>query len=426
LVCRQRTQVEAKFVRKLERLAGRIDGLHRLLLWSVDMPLGKPDEPSEAHPLTVRGAPGKDRLETPQPDPQTGPLGQFQIYELLHNAFLTRARAVMNLDVHDMLAPNDGPSVFDLAVQSNTGLVQLLGEQCYPWRVKKDQPTAFGDHIYVRFDEADNLRRWCVCPKLDNPMPVWRVVRVIGADPIAETRPFHRFMAIKHPIEKVARIVPKSSLIESDVLLDRARKVFDHKPVMMPKAKANKMSKKSGTAIVTTMKNEGPFILEWLAYHRVIGVDRFMVYTNDCTDGTDTLLEVLQSKGLVQHRDNKFEGTGLKPQHNAFRLAENEDLITSAEWVICMDVDEYITVKTGDGTLDALYQAIGDANMVAINWRLFGNNNVHEFSDRPIIEQFTKCAPEFTRKPHQAWGFKTLFKNTGIFKKLGVHRPKGL
>ena len=31
-----------------------------------------------------------------------------------------------------------------------------------------------------------------------------------------------------------------------------------------------------------------------------------------------------------------------------------------------------------------------------------------------------------TRKPHQAWGFKTLYRNIGLFKKLGVHRPKGL
>jgi len=57
---------------------------------------------------------------------------------------------------------------------------------------------------------------------------------------------------------------------------------------------------------------------------------------------------------------------------------------------------------------------------------LFGNADQHAYEDRPITEQFTRCAPELIRKPHQAWGFKTLFQNAGIFKKLGVHRPKGL
>jgi hypothetical protein len=46
--------------------------------------------------------------------------------------------------------------------------------------------------------------------------------------------------------------------------------------------------------------------------------------------------------------------------------------------------------------------------------------------DDPVIAQFTQCAPEVIRKPHQAWGFKTLFRNLDIYKKLGVHRPKGL
>ncbi len=173
------------------------------------------------------------------------------------------------------------------------------------------------------------------------------------------------------------------------------------------------------------MKNEGPFILEWLAYHRVIGVEGFLVYTNDCTDGTDTFLDLLQEKGYVQHRDNPFKSTDLKPQHAALQAAENEPTITDADWVICMDVDEYINIKIGDGTLHDLYGAVPDANMISCTWRLFGNADVHEFDPRPIIEQFDTCAQEITRKPHQAWGFKTLHRNIGIFKKLGVHRPKG-
>jgi hypothetical protein len=43
-----------------------------------------------------------------------------------------------------------------------------------------------------------------------------------------------------------------------------------------------------------------------------------------------------------------------------------------------------------------------------------------------VTEEFSRCAEEVIRKPHQAWGFKTLFRNNGIFRKLGVHRPKGL
>ena len=33
------------------------------------------------------------------------------------------------------------------------------------------------------------------------------------------------------------------------------------------------------------MRNEAPFILEWIAYHRAIGFDDFLIYSNDCSDG---------------------------------------------------------------------------------------------------------------------------------------------
>ena len=58
--------------------------------------------------------------------------------------------------------------------------------------------------------------------------------------------------------------------------------------------------------LFSCMKNEGAGLLEWIAYHRAIGVDDFLVYTNDCTDGTDTMLEMLQAKGIVQHRANPW------------------------------------------------------------------------------------------------------------------------
>ena len=61
----------------------------------------------------------------------------------------------------------------------------------------------------------------------------------------------------------------------------------------------NTDSDTSLTTIVTTMKNEGPFLLEWIAYHRAIGVSDFLVYTNDCTDGTDRMLKLLQKKNIV-------------------------------------------------------------------------------------------------------------------------------
>lgn len=415
------------FPEELRRGLAKADINPAVLLLDSDLPLGRPDLPAEAHPYCVPGAPGKDRMDVPPPAPWTAPLSALLFYEIARHRLLGKARAVANLDVFDLLVP-DEENVFDSAVAANGGLIPLLGRHTYPWRVRDRDPIRFADHICVQFDSGNARQRWCIAPAKAPENAVWRLVRIGNGVPDAgRAGHFYRCMALRHPTRSVAQIVPKTSLIEHPPLLDLSRTVFGHNPVRMPEMEPEDVASGRGRrVIVTTMKNEGPFILEWIAYHRAIGFDDFLVYTNDCTDGTDTLLELLQSRGIVQHRENPFPGTDLKPQHAALQAAENEPLVRKAKWIACMDVDEFINIKTGDGTLDDLFAALPKANMISMTWRLFGNSDIHDYQDRPIIGQFTRCAPEFARKPHQAWGFKTLFQNMGIFRKLGVHRPKGL
>ncbi|MEO3416143.1 glycosyltransferase family 2 protein [Roseovarius sp. CAU 1744] len=416
-----------KFVNRLRKGLRIRDLRCNVVVLRCDLPLGRQDLPAEAHPFCVPEAPGKDRMTVPDPAPWKSPLGALSIYEIMRARFLGRARAVANIDVHDLVPPGE-TTIFDSAISAEGGLIGLVGQHCYPWRIRKGEQVHFADHTCVQFDASGGRQRWCIAPSKSPEDAIWRLVRVGNAEPdVTRTRKFFRHMALRHPTPTISKIVPKTSLIEHPPLLEQSTQHFGHNPVRMPEVQINMNSDKRGKcAIVTTMKNEGPFILEWLAYHRAIGVDDFLVYTNDCTDGTDTMLQLLQDKGFVQHRENPFRQSGLKPQHAALQAAEDEPVIRNATWLACIDVDEFINIKIGDGTLNALFAAVPDANMIAMTWRLFGNSNVHEFQDCPITEQFLLCAPELIRKPHQAWGFKTLFRNVGLFKKLGVHRPKGL
>ena len=46
---------------------------------------------------------------------------------------------------------------------------------------------------------------------------------------------------------------------------------------------------------LSTMKDEGPYVVEWVAHHLAVGFTDVMVYTNDCSDGTDTILKHLET-----------------------------------------------------------------------------------------------------------------------------------
>ncbi|MDF0594653.1 glycosyltransferase family 2 protein [Psychromarinibacter halotolerans] len=184
--------------------------------------------------------------------------------------------------------------------------------------------------------------------------------------------------------------------------------------------------------IITCMRNEGPFILEWIAYHRSIGFDDFLVFTNDCDDGTVELLEALQDHGVLTTMDNPYQRIegGMNPQKGALFYANDTEQVARAEWIMVSDVDEFVNIHAGDGTLDALWQAVdADVDNISMQWRLFGNADVDGYCDEWVTDQFDRCAPTFCPSPVQAWAVKTLLRTTGgkfpcgRYKRLGVHRP---
>jgi hypothetical protein len=196
-------------------------------------------------------------------------------------------------------------------------------------------------------------------------------------------------------------------------------------PDYVPRAPRALPPGSSGRVIVGCMKNEAPYIAEWIAHHRAIGIDNFLIYTNDCTDGTDRILDRMQDMGLLQHRNN--DGwKGKSPQQSALNKALKEPLIRDAEWIIHIDVDEFINVRCGNGTLDDFLAHVPEATNVAMTWRLFGHGGVTGLSGDFVTDQFEWCAPRFCPKPHTAWGFKTMFRNNGAYGKLSCHRPNKL
>src|SRR5689334_14422877 len=56
--------------------------------------------------------------------------------------------------------------------------------------------------------------------------------------------------------------------------------------------------------LAATMRNEGPYILEWVAYHLAIGFTDLAICTNDCVDASPALLERLEELRLVTHLAN--------------------------------------------------------------------------------------------------------------------------
>lgn len=174
----------------------------------------------------------------------------------------------------------------------------------------------------------------------------------------------------------------------------------------------------AGRTIVTMMKDEAPFLLHWIAHHRRIGFDHIVVFTNDCGDGTDAMLDRLEAMGEVAHHRNKVPRDG-KPQPLALRRALKLDVVAQSDWVIALDVDEYVTIKVGGGHLDDLLATAPQADGFALTWRMMGGCGLRDWTEAPVTEAYTRGAPDLFRK---GWGVKTLFQPFDDMK-LGIHRP---
>ena len=173
---------------------------------------------------------------------------------------------------------------------------------------------------------------------------------------------------------------------------------------------------------VSMMKDEGPFLIEWVAHHLAIGFTDLVVYTNDCSDGTDDMLIRLEQLGLCHHRRNTIPH-GIRPQPSALNYAQEEPVVQQSNWVMVFDADEFLSIRYGDGTLDDLIAATKDkgANGIVVTWRIFGSGGVVEWSRAPVTEQYLMAAPPSWNK---GWGVKTLFTFDDEYWKLGIHRPK--
>ncbi len=175
-------------------------------------------------------------------------------------------------------------------------------------------------------------------------------------------------------------------------------------------------------AIVCSVRNEGPFLVEWVAWYRRLGFTDIVVVTNDCTDHSPALLDALQAAGWITHlRHDVPDGASICARK--LEAAKALPQVADADWVLVCDVDEFLVIHRGQGLITDLIRA--DANFLgmAINWRVFGTAGQKTWSDGLTHRQFTRASQ--TLDFPSTW-VKTIHARPGWFRKLGEHGPKRL
>jgi hypothetical protein len=181
--------------------------------------------------------------------------------------------------------------------------------------------------------------------------------------------------------------------------------------------------------LVAIVKNEGKYLIEWIAHHHAIGVDHFIILDNESTDGTFFLLRPLADAGIITYFrwDTKlkykgFEAHNIGPQvpayDFAFKVAKKRG---RWDWIGFIDLDEFV-LPVEDDTITGVLSRFEQPGAVGINWRMFGSSGHVDAPNGLVIENFTRRAPdEFDPNRH----VKSIVRMTNLGQP-GIHIPNAL
>ena len=143
-------------------------------------------------------------------------------------------------------------------------------------------------------------------------------------------------------------------------------------------------------AVCAIFKDEAPYLLEWLAFHRMIGVDLFVLYDNGSGDGGADVIrgsDFARNVTLIEWSDRP----GQLSAYNDFR----SNHAPRFAWAGFIDIDEFIMPIAGSSIRDILMRRIFQPYaQVLLQWLVFGPSGHQNRPDGLVIENYTRRLPE--------------------------------
>ena len=136
-------------------------------------------------------------------------------------------------------------------------------------------------------------------------------------------------------------------------------------------------------SVAAIMKNEKPYLKEWLEYHLLQGVEHFYLCDNESTDNTKEYLEPYIKKGVITYIP--------LPGINQQRACYDKIVKTykdETEWLSIIDLDEYL-VPLKEDNMKSFLKEFDDVSEVSLHWMNYGDNEAFTRPNGLVTEFFT-------------------------------------
>ena len=165
-------------------------------------------------------------------------------------------------------------------------------------------------------------------------------------------------------------------------------------------------------AIAAMFKDEGPYLAEWLEFHRLTGIEHVYLYDDGSTDTSCTVLKPYLHEGFVSVIPWAFR----MPMDYMQRFAYAHAILNFGvhwRWMAFIDIDEFLFPVEGNSLPTTLvdYERLP---AVAVYWTNFGFNGHEKRPSGLTIENYTRpiCGfglrPKSIVDPSKVIGIKTV------------------
>lgn len=189
------------------------------------------------------------------------------------------------------------------------------------------------------------------------------------------------------------KALPASIRINSNISNSKKRKILEG--LLLPAgffryAVHNKKVKyrPKNVDMCVIIKNESPYIVEWIKYHELLGIENFYIFNNDSTDNIDKVLKPFVDKGNVQLYNLPGKVRQLDAYNIGLRLARK-----NGNYLLVLDADEFLFLRDESDDITEIVNQFFKRNEsvggLVFNWCIYGSSHFEEKQTGLVTQIYT-------------------------------------
>ena len=132
------------------------------------------------------------------------------------------------------------------------------------------------------------------------------------------------------------------------------------------------------------IRNEAPYLLEWVEFHLPVGFDIFYVWDDGSTDASLSVIQQYIDSGVVRRLDMG----GVKYQHHIYTRMVRQADHDGVEWLMLTDVDVFVFPERATSLRDILTSFDSSVGAIGLSLFQFDHNGRMQQDAGPVIERF--------------------------------------